>query len=319
LQDLRDDQQNYVERIINDIPKNIKNIVIIGHYPITGYKVKKGKASLIKEPGYTFVNLLYESIYEKIKLSKRNKLNYYYLCADLHQYQIATIELIKDNRHPMIIKQYIVGTGGTTLDPYPFSQHEHYAMREIKMENKYNEDEYYNVTYFMTPEQINLSGSKHGFLECKDVKGKLAFKFLDSRGDSFVEKMYSTVKWNAVGGKRKTIKKKYKQIKTKQYKFKGGSFSGMIELSPHAKHDDEIDYERCLQSPELITLLESFDEYKNGLIYISFGSADSGDQSSNANEQMVPIFYYLNHTKEKLWKNVIQTVKYYVYQSTASM
>jgi hypothetical protein len=294
LQDLRNDQQSYVEQIISTINKNIKNIVIIGHYPITGYKVQRGEAALIKDPGYTFVNLLYESIYEKINLTKRNKIKYYYLCADLHQYQIANIEITTKNKPPMIIKQYIVGTGGTTLDPYPFSQHGDYGMREINMEDKNNIENYYKLTYYMTPEQIELSGSMHGFLECKADNDMLAFKFLDSNGNSFIEQMYSDTKWKSIkGGKQKKIKhiKSINKLnKLKKRNIKGGSVSGIIELTPHAIHDDEIDYERCLQTPEFDDLLHSFSKYKSGLIYISFGSADNGDQSSNANEQLVPYF-----------------------------
>ena len=300
LQDLRNDQQSYVEQIISTINKNIKNIVIIGHYPITGYKVQKGEAALIKEPGYTFVNLLYESIYEKINLTKRNKIKYYYLCADLHQYQIANIEITTKNKTPMIIKQYIVGTGGTTLDPYPFSHHGDYGMREINMEDIHNIEKYYKLTYYMTPEQVELSGSMHGFLECKADNDTLAFKFLDSNGNSFVEQIYSDTKWKSIkGGKQKKIKhikniNKLKNLsklnKQKKRNIKGGSVSGIVELAPHAIHDDEIDYERCLQTPEFNELLHSFSKYKSGLIYISFGSADNNDQSSNANEQLIPYF-----------------------------
>ena len=296
LQDLRNDQQSYVEQIISTINKNIKNIVIIGHYPITGYKVQRGEAALIKDPGYTFVNLLYESIYEKINLTKRNKIKYYYLCADLHQYQIANIEISTKNKNPMMIKQYIVGTGGTTLDPYPFSNHENYGMREINMEEKNNIENYYKLTYYMTPEQVELSGSMHGFLECKADNDTLAFKFLDSNGNSFVEKMYSETKWGYIkGGKQKKIKhikniNKLKNLNKKKRSMKGGSFSGIIELTPFAIHDDEIDYERCIQTPEFNDLLHSFSKYKEGLIYISFGSADNNDQLSNANEQLIPYF-----------------------------
>jgi len=217
----------------------------------------------------------------------------------LHQYQIANIEITREDSEHMNIKQYIVGTGGTTLDPYPFDIQGNYAMREIQMKNKKQPDQYYNVMYYMTPEQIRLSGSRHGFLQCSDVNGSLAFNFLDSNGINFFEDIYSNVKWNATGGKRKTLKKLYKQVKNKRFKnkpfkFKGGSYSGMIELSPTEKHDNEIDYERCLQKPELISMLSSFGEYKEGLIYISFGSADSRDQLSNANEQMIPEFLLSN-------------------------
>ena len=38
LDTLRNDQKLYVESIISELPKKIKNIVIIGHFPITGYK-----------------------------------------------------------------------------------------------------------------------------------------------------------------------------------------------------------------------------------------------------------------------------------------
>ena len=99
------------------------------------------------------------------------------MCADLHQYQIGNIEIIGKKNNVMNIKQYIVGTGGTTLDPYPFVRGKNYNMREIEFINKNDTSEHYNIKYLMTDEQIKLSGSKHGFLECHDINGTLAFNF----------------------------------------------------------------------------------------------------------------------------------------------
>jgi hypothetical protein len=281
LKDLRDDQMHYIESLVAYMPPTIKNLVIIGHYPITGYKVKRGEAELIANPGYNFVKVLYESVYEKIKSSRRNKINYYYLCADLHQYQIGNIQIFGKSGLPMNIKQYIVGTGGTTLDPYPFSQHGRYAMREIEMQE-------YKVRYLMTPEEIELSGSRHGFLECYSINGKLEFKFIDLHANEFVEEMYSNIRRSSIGGKKIKKPRYTKPI------LKGGGFLGTINLSATMTHEGQIDDERILQNETLISLLSTFQEYKDGLIYISFGSAHSGDEATNAADHLFPSFLLFN-------------------------
>lgn len=129
--------------VLNTIKKNIgkfTNLVLIGHHPITGNKIKKG-IKLIK-PFLEFINLFLE-IYNILG----DEINYNYLCADLHLYQEGIVKI--DN---MIINQYIVGTGGTKLDDnskvFP-------EFSEIEVKN-------HNIKY-----QMFNSIKKHGFLHCQ--------------------------------------------------------------------------------------------------------------------------------------------------------
>ena len=134
-----------------------KNIIFIGHHPITGYK-KKEKKGVVKvkliDSYAGLLHLLYSvfTVYPTC--------NYYYLCADLHLFQVGTVGIEANGSSLMSIKQYIVGTGGTKLDDDPFLD-EVVKRDEIHIEN-------YMVHYNMTEEDLKLSvGQKHGFLECE--------------------------------------------------------------------------------------------------------------------------------------------------------
>ena len=112
INQFREDQNRW---IINNINKHmvntrfgIKNIIIMGHHPITGYKVKDDKCILTKleQP---FVEM-WQSVLDIISPDIR----IHYLCADIHNYQHSIIHFTTDLTKP--IHQYIVGTGGTELD-----------------------------------------------------------------------------------------------------------------------------------------------------------------------------------------------------------
>jgi hypothetical protein len=138
IKSLRESQKT---KILDAIDKyqDAENIVLIGHHPITGYKLKEEKKEKKKDDSKTksvsslkvkdknekpekksgvyliqpfpeFVNL-WKTIIE----TSTNK-NLYYLCADLHLYQPGTVT-INDTK----IAQYIVGTGGAKLDANPFT------------------------------------------------------------------------------------------------------------------------------------------------------------------------------------------------------
>jgi len=98
--------------IIETIQKyrNITNLILVGHHPITGLKIKKDKLKLLNDVPY-FIDIL-KIIYDILGSS----INYFYLCADLHLYQEGMIYLKLDTETNMEIHQYIVGTGGTELD-----------------------------------------------------------------------------------------------------------------------------------------------------------------------------------------------------------
>ena len=189
IDSLHAEQIEFVQRTIEANIARIKNLIIIGHHPITGYKNKNG---IILIPSFPkFIDLLWSVHIQLIDLN----VNYYYLCADLHAYQLGTIS-IKAKAHPhetdvvnreMKIKQYIVGTGGTELDASPFftgnplpdKEKNAYALADVD----------FTVNYAMTPHEIDLSASeKFGFLACELVKDKMKFKFIDTHGIVYNEK-----------------------------------------------------------------------------------------------------------------------------------
>tara|TARA_B110001469_G_scaffold42808_1_gene42272 strand:- start:1454 stop:3646 length:2193 start_codon:yes stop_codon:yes gene_type:complete len=93
--------------VLNSIKNNMgrfRNLVLIGHHPITGNKVKNG-LKLIK-PFKGFIDLFVD-IYNMLG----DTIHYNYLCADLHLHQEGYVKI-----NDMVINQYIVGTGGTKLD-----------------------------------------------------------------------------------------------------------------------------------------------------------------------------------------------------------
>ena len=119
-QELIEFQNSQIYEAINRYSGRINNILIIGHHPISGYKFKEEK----NEDGLVIpahIELLsdiikFNTVLKEIyRIAGGNDVNYYYLCADLHMYQEGDISLTTNDSN-MIIKQYIVGTGGTKLD-----------------------------------------------------------------------------------------------------------------------------------------------------------------------------------------------------------
>lgn len=152
-------------------------------------------------------------------------INYYYLCADLHQYQIGNIVISPRDTtsidEKMIIKQYTVGTGGADQDPFPFKKP--HDIREIKRSNILftSNGINYDVEYLMTPEELELSGSMYGFLQCSSGEDdtKLSFKFIDVDGDRYVEnnpREGLLLLSNKTGGKRNKTKKIHKKYNYKK-------------------------------------------------------------------------------------------------------
>ena len=175
---VRNNQQEFINSNIRTL-QNEDNLIIIGHHPITGLKYKKDKLKLIESPGGPFINMLYNTIHLQLKYKN---IKYYYLCADLHQYQIGNISICPNEPSHisdcMFIKQYIVGTGGADLDPY-------YSSLMIPDEINYfdnlieNKDNPLKVSYLMTDEEIKLSGYKFGILECNIENKIINFNFLN--------------------------------------------------------------------------------------------------------------------------------------------
>jgi len=158
-------QLNFVQYNILENIDQFENLVLIGHHPITGTKEKNDEVKLI-EPSNTFLDLL-NNIFDMLT----NSVNYYYLCADLHLHQEGEVIIVqKDSEDDgenkiMIIDQYIIGTGGTKLDPNPS------MLLEDNFIETDNNDIYYNML---------LSEEVYGFLDCNIIDGELYFEFINA-------------------------------------------------------------------------------------------------------------------------------------------
>lgn len=121
LEEQRESLKAYQLGKINGyLSENVENIqrplIVIGHHPMVGIKSKeKKKKKDNKEKKYENKE---QRSKELIGVFKDNILpkrpNVTYLCADVHLYQEGVVTIDKHKIH-----QYIVGTGGTTLDEPP--------------------------------------------------------------------------------------------------------------------------------------------------------------------------------------------------------
>jgi hypothetical protein len=257
MNDIRKIQKDYIENIIINNLNNLKNIIIVAHHPITCYKFKKDNIILVDTPGQGLTDFLYNTIY--LNSINDAPINYYYLCADLHQYQIGTIKIkpqdVSDSMS-MIIKQYIVGTGGTDLDENPFK----YDITERNQTIQFmpilqnTDSKSHNITYIVSKEHAkiaNIAGSKYGFLECHNVDDQLQFRFIDVNGGQILENEYKeymseqpTILNKPIlvtetsellsGGRNKKYKNKnlnIKKLKTKKLKTKKLKIKKLIKLN----------------------------------------------------------------------------------------
>ena len=114
IEEVKEYQYNLIFQKINQYNAigSIKNLIIIGHQPITGIKYKDG----VKQPPLNDIPY-FKPVSLEIYNLLGSEINYFYLCADLHLYQDGLITLKnEEEQKEMKIKQFIVGTGGTELD-----------------------------------------------------------------------------------------------------------------------------------------------------------------------------------------------------------
>ena len=166
----------YFETQIDKIVKKnntgrIKNIILVGHHPILSLRIKEKekKGDIVitdtREPlrinGLNFLQRIY------VQFPNASK---YYLCADVHQYQEVDIHIDGLNS---LIKQYVVGTGGTDLD------------------DKTCHSMFENPTKMLSFERVPNSilkyyprvcdNKNYGYLECNsNSNGELSFNFVET-------------------------------------------------------------------------------------------------------------------------------------------
>jgi hypothetical protein len=137
-------QKKIIEEYFESRHKTWKNVFISGHHPLIGFKKIKG--GTLKYDYYE--PELYELLYDTIR---RHGINFYYLCADIHNYQEAEVKI-----NNMVILEYIVGTGGAELDEIkPANYNLDISIGGIDLSYKANRCDYsygYNIV------KINESG-----------------------------------------------------------------------------------------------------------------------------------------------------------------
>jgi hypothetical protein len=189
LENLRNSQNQFIYDTVSQHP-NIKNLILVGHHPITGFKTKKGKNKLMND-----IPNFYEVLKNVYEITSSNSdIKYYYLCADYHSYQSGKITLNFDDGNKMDIIQYICGTGGTELDDdLNYDDND-----KLKRSNVVDRNESLNLTL----NYLMIQNVHHnGFLEC----------IIDSE-DNFNCNLIMTE--NTSGGKkRKTRKNKSRKSK----------------------------------------------------------------------------------------------------------
>jgi len=215
-------QENKIIDAIN-LNNTCKNIIFIGHHPIAYMvnkkEVKKGVETKenIFDHNYKIINF-FNNMYEILK----NK-NIYYLCADTHFYDYSEITITKPQQsqpqqsqpqqsqpqqsQELLIRQYIVGSGGADLDKLPI-----YKDNIIELTQKH-------ITIDKIPIKYNIIEHKRtfGFITV-DIQqdDKISIKYHDTEEASKSEEFKSE---EASGGYlKKYLKYKAKYLQLKQLK-----------------------------------------------------------------------------------------------------
>jgi hypothetical protein len=154
---LQAEQHDFVENALLNFKGQY--IIMVGHYPIIYKKLKKEKMVNKIESSIEFTDLL-------MLLPSDKTLTY--LCADYHLYEEGMVRI--NGKGKMVeIHQYIIGTGGTSLNN--FLQKES-TLTQIQKRNKTNELAEYNFDY-----QLLNTEHSHGFIEAEYNKRKDAWGF----------------------------------------------------------------------------------------------------------------------------------------------
>jgi len=194
---LRRYQYVKIQQAINRAQRRIttiKHVIIVGHHPIFQIKYKKTEVVPIKFT--SDIHLGFKPVLKKI-YNKLPKALFYYLCSDLHLYQEGLITLKLEKNKTMTINQYIVGTGGTKLDP---------NLPEPEAMEKTHTAE--NITYTFKREIQD-----HGYLECIITEGSdPTFEFIPISVPDPV-----SVHDPVSGGQKYNSTKRIRKRKTKKY------------------------------------------------------------------------------------------------------
>ena len=175
IKHLRDYQLEKIIDAIKKDNKSIKHLIIVGHHPIYQLKNKtSGDPPVDNVTDKSDISVDFTPVLKTIFEKLGSTTMYHYLCSDLHLYQKGSITMnFKDtfkDTNPMIINQYIVGSGGTELDPR--------VPPELVEPDKTYTSKDGSITYIFEDEK-----REYGFLECiieKDTAPRFKFMPLET-------------------------------------------------------------------------------------------------------------------------------------------
>lgn len=211
--------EKHYNRIINVINKvyemgNLKNIVFVGHHPISRY-VRKEEGSPIKYVYMEDFGNMVMNVYKKLETN--DDIKFYNLCADTHLYQKGIIRF----NNGLILEQHICGTGGTDLDSEVTADNINNVNSNNRISNatrkifNNNSFEMENHTY-----DVKESEKKYGFLDViMNDDGILTFNpiLIPENPQTAGGKLIKNNK-NKKSSKRKNTKKSKKSRKNKSRK-----------------------------------------------------------------------------------------------------
>jgi hypothetical protein len=118
LQFLKQQQQTTINNYLTD--KTYKNLIVCAHHPLIGFKnqvvKKETKNGKLKEKVKGGLDIYNVEMYRLMLSLKSHGNKFYYMCADIHNYQEGMVSIEDNGESLMTFQQYIVGTGGADLD-----------------------------------------------------------------------------------------------------------------------------------------------------------------------------------------------------------
>lgn len=146
----QNEEEDYFTDIVHKEARNIHNLVLVAHLPIVTHRMKNDEPffEALNQEGLTFIRDLYSIVDDSVQK--------YYLCADTHQYQHATIHLADSK-----IQQYVVGTGGTGCDDVRCPPEGKTQLRQPGMNDKYG---FQNIT---ASYELQTCSRSYGYMECQ--------------------------------------------------------------------------------------------------------------------------------------------------------
>ena len=205
---MRENQKQRLGQYISSLnAETIKNIIVVGHHPLFDLKTKKddesGKIKTKEEVMPLLNELYYESIYAPLQ-AVNSEINYFYLCADLHQYQTGVVTITEESMPSLVIQQYIVGTGGTELEKKPY---DHSKDGGVSFTS-----EKYKINYDIIPNENEYT---HGFLVCNlDTNKNFSAEFIPADSDESVGGTSYKNKKKKRTMKKRTMKKRTMKKRT---------------------------------------------------------------------------------------------------------